>query len=63
MHKATELFHKTGQEENQGFGSGGVVYWVIVLRVFLDPCCVYWKCCYIELNSYKISGKTNYIVE
>lgn len=33
MHKATELFHKTGQEENQHFGSGGIVCWVIVLRV------------------------------
>lgn len=63
MHKATELFHKAGQEKNQDFWSGGVVCWIIVLSVFLDPCCMYWKCCYIELNSYKITGKNNCIVE
>lgn len=63
MHKAPELFHKTGQEESQNFGSGRVVCWVIVLRAFLGPCCMYWKYFYIELNSYKITGKNNCIVE
>lgn len=34
MHRATELFHKTEQEKDQDFGSGGVVCWIIVFEGF-----------------------------